>query len=323
MQPDPDSSETTSSEMARATLPFTKTIRSIPSLQNCENFIPWKGTTTSLRQVTTRPTLPLLLCNTSPPLPIVTQFASSDVPQRSDEWFALRKDKLTTSSFSTALGFWNGNRRVELWHEKVFTPETLTLDLSARAAMDWGVLNEEAAIEKYKSITGREVGFLGFATHTDASSGWLGASPDGVLGCYPDGGILEVKCPFNKGKPELALPWKAMPYYYMPQVQGQMEIMNRDWVDLFCWTPNGSSIFRVNRDRAYWELIHRILHDFWWGHVVPAREAVLLGKVEAVKAFEPQPKHRLTNLVLFKSRKLSGEVKLVCKDIAGHVEFFK
>lgn len=317
-QPDPESAETASSEMSRATLPFTKPIRSIPSILNCENFIPWKGTSTSLHRVTPRPTLPLLLCTTSPALPIVSHLNASDVPQRSDEWFALRKDKLTTSAFSTALGFWSGNRRAELWHEKVFAPETPTLDLSAKAAMDWGVLNEAAAIEKYKSITGREVAFLGFV-----GSGWLGASPDGVLGCFPDGGILEVKCPFNKGKPELGLPWKAMPYYYMPQVQGQMEIMNLEWVDLFCWTPNGSSTFRVFRDRGYWELIHRILHDFWWGHVVPAREAVLLGKVEDAKAFEPQPKHQLTNLVLFKSRKLAVEVKLFCKDIAGHVEFFK
>ncbi|KAF3334237.1 YqaJ-like viral recombinase domain-containing protein [Carex littledalei] len=309
--------------MARATLPFTKPIRSIPSIQNCENFIPWKGTSsTSLQRTTPRPSLPLLLCTTSSALPVVSHL-SSDVPQRSDEWFALRKDKLTTSSFSTALGFWSGNRRAELWHEKVFTPETPSFDLSAKAAMNWGVLNEAAAIEKYKSITGRDVAFLGFATHADVGSGWLGASPDGVLGCYPDGGILEVKCPFNKGKPELALPWKAMPYYYMPQVQGQMEVMNREWVDLFCWTPNGSSIFRVNRDRVYWELIHRILHDFWFGHVVPARQCFLLGKVDHAKAFEPQPKHAQTNLVLFKSRKLAVEAKLLCKDIVGHVEFFK
>ncbi|RLM73996.1 uncharacterized protein C2845_PM15G12360 [Panicum miliaceum] len=254
---------------------------------------------------------------------VSSQLTSSDVAQRSEEWFALRKDKLTTSTFSTALGFWAGNRRAELWNEKVFGPVDIKLADTARSAMEWGTNHESVAIEQYTSITGKFVGTLGFAVHTEANSGWLGASPDGILGCEPDGGILEVKCPFNKGKPELALPWRAMPYYYMPQVQGLMEIMDRDWVELYCWTPNGSSLFRVPRDRAYWELIHEVLRDFWWGNVMPARELVILGKDAEARSFEPQPKHRLTNLVLFRSRKLASEAKLLCMDVGGHVEFLQ
>ncbi|XP_072954633.1 uncharacterized protein [Typha angustifolia] len=293
--------------------------RFLSARQKFEGYIP-RSCTTSSSQVSSRSS-PLVLSTS--PLVVSAHLTSSDVPQRSEEWFALRKDKLTTSTFSTALGFWRGNRRSELWHQKVFASEVITFEAAAKAAMDWGVLHESAAIDQYKSITGREVSFLGFAIHTEASFGWLGASPDGVLGCYPDGGILEVKCPYNKGKPELALPWQAMPYYYMPQVQGQMEIMNLDWVDLYCWTPNGSSLFRVHRDRAYWELIHGILHDFWWGNVVPAREAFMSEKEVDARAYEPKPKHRLTDLVVFRSRKLATEAKLLCRDIGGHVEFFK
>ncbi|KAG0456565.1 hypothetical protein HPP92_024353 [Vanilla planifolia] len=208
-------------------------------------------------------------------VPITSQLTSSNVPQRSKEWFTLRKDKLTTSTFSTALGFWKGNRRSELWQHKVFNPESDCLKADAMAAMNWGVTNEPAAIEHYKSMTGQDVSFLGFAVHGEATSGWLGASPDGLVGFYPNAGILEVKCPYNKGKPELGLPWQAVPYYYMPQVQGQMEIMDREWADLYCWTPNGSSLFRVFRDRGYWELMHVMLRDFWWGNVVPARQALM------------------------------------------------
>ncbi|KAJ3671701.1 hypothetical protein LUZ60_007780 [Juncus effusus] len=306
--------------MTRPALTFTNPSKLIiPSKQTPNIFLPFKCTTTStFNRVKTRPATPILLCSIPHPIP------QSDIAQRSDEWFALRKDKLTTSSFSTALGFWQKNRRYELWHEKVFSPETLIVDPSARAAMNWGTVNESVAIEKYKSITGRDVGFLGFATHSDASSAWLGASPDGVLD--PLGGILEVKCPYNKGKPELALPWVKLPYYYLPQVQGQMEIMDREWVEVYCWTSNGSSIFKVFRDREYWELISRILREFWFGNVIPAREAVGLRKgieIPDLKRFEPEPKHELTNLVLYKSRKLASEAKLLCKDIAGHVQFFK
>ncbi|VVA13218.1 PREDICTED: exonuclease [Prunus dulcis] len=270
------------------------------------------------------PIFPLVM---RPPSSLVmaTQLSPSDAPQRSEEWFALRRDKLTTSTFSTALGFWKGNRRPELWHEKVFESEKQIVEASKRA-MEWGVLNEEVAIGKYKSITGREVDSYGFATHTEERLGWVGASPDGLLDglidCFQGGGILEVKCPYNKGKPEKGLPWSTMPFYYMPQVQGQMEIMDREWVDLYCWTPNGSTIFRVCRDRSYWNLMHGILREFWWENVIPAREALLLGKEEEAKQYIPTSTHKQTGLAIVKSLKLASEAKLLCREIAGHVEFF-
>lgn len=256
-------------------------------------------------------------------LVLSAHITASDPPQRSDEWFALRKDKLTTSTFSTALGIWKGNRRYELWYEKVFSSDLLVTEASKKGAMEWGVLNESAAIERYKSITSRDVSSLGFAIHSEERFDWIGASPDGLLGCFPGGGILEVKCPFNKGKPDTALPWSTMPFYYMPQVQGQMEIMDRDWVDLYCWTPNGSTIFRVCRDRNYWELMLGILREFWWENVVPARESLLLGNEEEAKSFKPSSTHKQTGLVIFKSIKLASEAKLLCREIAGHVEFYR
>ncbi|XP_010930050.2 uncharacterized protein [Elaeis guineensis] len=292
----------------------------LPARKNFEGYI--ARTCTAPSSQVSQPLSPMIL-STPSSLVVSAHLTSTDAPQRSEEWFALRKDKLTTSTFSTALGFWKGNRRSVLWYEKVFAPEAISLEAAAKAAMNWGVLQEPAAIEQYKSITGRDVGLLGFAIHADASYGWLGASPDGLLGCHPDGGILEVKCPYNKGKPELGLPWQAMPYYYMPQVQGQMEIMDRDWVDLYCWTPNGSSLFRVFRDRAYWELMHGVLRDFWWGSVVPAREALLMGREADAKAYEPKQKHELTGLMIGRSRKLAAEARLLCRDIGGHVEFFR
>lgn len=253
---------------------------------------------------------------------LASNLSLADVPQRSEEWFSLRKDKLTTSTFSTALGFWKGSRRLELWNEKVFASEAQILETSKNSAMAWGTLNEAAAIEQYKKITGNEVSSMGFAVHSKPSYDWLGASPDGVLGCFPEGGILEVKCPYNKGKPEAGLPWSTMPFYYMPQVQGQMEIMDCEWVDLYCWTPNGSTIFRVLRERAYWDLIHEILREFWWENVVPAREILLLGCEEQVKSYKPTSTHKKTGLAIAKSIKLASETKLLCRELAGHVEFY-
>ncbi|CAH1414898.1 unnamed protein product [Lactuca virosa] len=256
---------------------------------------------------------------------LTCQLTPSNSPspaQRSKEWFALRKDRLTTSTFSTALGLWKGKRRSELWHEKVFPLDTESnITLASKQAMEWGVVNESIAIEKYKTITGREVSSLGFATHSEDKFDWIGASPDGLLGCFPNAGILEVKCPFNKGKPESAIPWSSMPFYYMPQIQGQMEVMDRDWVDLYCWTINGSTIFRICRDQDYWNLIHGVLREFWWENVIPAREALVMGSEEEAKKYEPGSTHKLTGLVIHKSLKLAAESKLLCREIAGNVEF--
>ncbi|KAI4326384.1 hypothetical protein MLD38_031705 [Melastoma candidum] len=80
--------------------------------------------------------------------------------------------------------------------------------------------------------------------------------------------------PVQQGKPEVALPWSTMPFYYMPQVQGQMEIMDRDWADLYCWTPNESTIFLISRELGYRDLIHGMLPELRWENVVPTKEAV-------------------------------------------------
>ncbi|CAI0426097.1 unnamed protein product [Linum tenue] len=256
------------------------------------------------------------------PLALSACITQSDAPQRSEEWFALRKDKLTTSTFSTALGFWKGKRRPELWREKVFASEVEFVPAS-KNAMEWGVLNESLAIDRYRSITGREVSSLGFAVHAQEKLDWLGASPDGLLGCFPEGGILEVKCPYNKGKPEQGLPWSTMPFYYMPQVQGQLEIMDREWADLYCWMPNGSTIFRVPRDRDYWELMCGMLKEFWWENVIPAREALEAGKEKEADSYMPASTHKQTGLAISKSMKLAAQCKLQCREIAGLVEFFR
>ena len=90
---------------------------------------------------------------------------------------------------------------------------------------------------------------------------WLGASPDGLLPSdglhlHPNGGVLEIKCPYGAtGDPRQARPYGKVPWYYVPQVQGLMEVLDRDWLDFFVWTVEGSEVHRVQRDRAYWNVL--------------------------------------------------------------------
>ncbi|KAF9602099.1 hypothetical protein IFM89_024866 [Coptis chinensis] len=214
-------------------------------------------------------------------LVVKCQLTHSNAAQKSEEMFAPHRDKLTTSTFSTALGFWKGNLCNELWQEKGLP------SIGRKISVAWS-LSRWAAQEV-------------------------------------------VKCPCNKGKAELGLPWATMPFYYMPQAQGQMEkcnfcsqheILDREWVDLYCSTPNESNMFHVCREREYWELMKMILHQFWWDNILPARELVYLWEGKKMQRPICQRPHRQTGLMIAKNLKLAAEAKLLCREIAGHVEFY-
>jgi putative phage-type endonuclease len=230
--------------------------------------------------------------------------------QRTQQWLSLRERRLTASAFAKALGFFSGDR-VSLWEEKV----GLAPPFAGNQATAWGTRSEAPALHDYQALTGRSVEACMFKVkHDDPPHGWLGASPDGLIGglgvpepeprsshaTIPDvrggkegAGILEIKCPFNKGRPEEAAPPEHAIWYYIPQLQGLMDVFDREWCDLYVWTPRGGSAsFRVHRDRAYWSACFSVLADFWWAHVVPARQARDAGRSpEDVEAFRPDEMH--------------------------------
>ncbi|GAU51613.1 hypothetical protein TSUD_414450 [Trifolium subterraneum] len=168
-------------------------------------------------------------------------------------WQTLRKQKLTASTFAAAIGFWR-RRRSQLWLEKIGAIEPF----SGNLATCWGNIKEEEALERYKLITGNAVLFPEFQVYTaKPEDSWLAASPDGIIDRLvyelPPHGVLEVKCPYFSGDMSKAFPWSRIPVHYIPQAQGLMEILGRDWMDFYVWTVNGSSLFRLHRDEEYWD----------------------------------------------------------------------
>ncbi|KAH1262797.1 Protein SICKLE [Glycine max] len=193
-------------------------------------------------------------------------------------WQALRRNKLTASTFAAAIGFWH-RQRVQLWLEKIGAIEPF----SGNLATCWSNIKEEDALERYKLITGNTVRFPEFQVYdAHPEDSWLAASPDGVIDSMvhelPSCGVLEIKCPYFDGDISKAFPWFRIPILYIPQTQGLMEILGRDWMDFYVWTPNVSSLFRIYRDAEFKELIVRCdylkleigdwsetgLKDLWW-----------------------------------------------------------
>eukprot|EP00741_Cyanophora_paradoxa_P004423 tig00000802_g4293.t1 len=219
--------------------------------------------------------------------------------QRTAEWFTLRAGRLTASSFGSAIGFFDRSR-LDLWEQKV----GLGAPFESNEAMRWGEAHEAAAAAAYEQITGRPLQKVSFALYrpNDARYSWIGASPDGLVG---EEGSVEIKCPFNRGRPEEGKPYPEVPIYYMAQVQGVMEVAQRSWCDVVCWTPRGLALYRVPRDRAYWAACFALLDDFWHGHVIPGKEAYLRGGAQAAAPFRPPIEHALSPFLKEYSKALS------------------
>ncbi|KAJ8765295.1 hypothetical protein K2173_011992 [Erythroxylum novogranatense] len=233
-------------------------------------------------------------------------------------WQEQRKLKLTASTFAAAIGFWP-HRRVQLWLEKVGAIEPF----SGNLATCWSNMKEEEALERYKLLSGKSVHFPKFLQvyrKSNPEFDWLAASPDGLVVYGLDDGVLEIKCPFFSGDMSQALPWKRIPLYCIPQAQWLMEIMDKDWMHFYVWTPKGSSLFRLNRDVEYWDTLKTALSDFWWKHVLPAREeyknVTISDPLKQLKPLVPAaPRHESLYCIIIKSKAVVDSSKLLKREI--------
>lgn len=238
------------------------------------------------------------------------------------KWQHLRNNKLTASTFGLAIGFWPRGR-VRLWLEKLGAIEPF----SGNLATCWNNIREQEALERYKIITGNEVLYPKFQVYGEKNpkDNWLAASPDGAVDSHfyglPSHGVLEIKCPYFGGDVINGMPWKRVPLHYIPQAQGLMEILNRDWMDFYVWTLNGSSLFRIHRNEEYWNLLKIVLSDFWWKHVQPAKEicnrSVITNPLIELSSLRPSPKHELHRSIVYESKLVVDNSKLLIREIDG------
>ncbi|KAL1320974.1 hypothetical protein HN51_065695 [Arachis hypogaea] len=240
---------------------------------------------------------------------------------RFKNWQTLRKHKLTASTFAAAIGFWR-RQRCQLWLEKIGAIEPF----SGNIATCWNNIKEEEALERYKLISGNTVLFPELQVYgANTENDWLAASPDGVLDRklfeLSSHGVLEIKCPYLNGDMSKAFPWSRIPIRYIPQAQGLMEILGRDWMDFYVWTPNGSSLFRLHRDAEYWNVMEMALSDFWWKHVHPARELysrkVITDPLFELRSFRPARRHELCSHIISESIRIANSSKLLMREIRG------
>jgi len=148
--------------------------------------------------------------------------------QRSPEWFEMRRDKLTASSFATAMGEDHYNSKFKLIHDKLTNAPHVS-----NIHTEWGTKYEEIATLFYQLITKTNVVEFGMIPHPDFPI--FGASPDGI--CDDTGPMeytarmLEIKCPTRREFWMKRNKSKWMPHHYWMQMQGQMEVCDLDECD--------------------------------------------------------------------------------------------
>jgi len=190
--------------------------------------------------------------------------------QRSEEWFAARRGRVTGSAVGAILGLSPYMSADDVLRRMVREKFNAPSEFVGNVATEWGIANEPGAIKEYEMETGITVKPAGFYTHQE----WLGASPDGLVG---EEGLIEVKCPYSLRHEKAPVPFKplAMQMHYYAQIQIQLFITGRPWCHFYQWTPAESRNEIVAYDNHWIESNMPTLLAFYQRYIVETTHPML------------------------------------------------
>lgn len=194
----------------------------------------------------------------------------STASQRSPEWFAARKGRVTGSIAGAILGLAPYMTRDEALRSMVRSYHGAESEFTGNIATEYGTRMEPDAVASFEMETGLDVTEVGFFEYED----WLGASPDGLCS---DGHGLEVKCPFGLRKGGDFKTAKEQPHYY---AQMQIEMLCAGWtgINFYQWAPHGSALEFVEYDQEWFDENLPYLRQFY---------ALYLSELDNPKHLEP------------------------------------
>ncbi|XP_071652583.1 uncharacterized protein [Temnothorax longispinosus] len=211
------------------------------------------------------------------------QIERNTIDQRDSElWLFTRSLMLTASNFGKVCRMRLETPRASTVKDILFPPCTDT------AAMKYGRDREEDARKELAAKLKKQIKPCGL--FIDGENPFLGASPDGLI---DEDGLVEIKCPKSAENltAEEAIETSASlrnifdknnrdnmnkNHRFFYQVQGQLNITQREYCIFAVWTPKSMKIVRVNRDNAFWEtnmlpLLKRFYHDSMLPEILDSR----------------------------------------------------
>lgn len=179
--------------------------------------------------------------------------------QNSIEWYRLRLGVPSASEFHrilTPTGKLSTQAQgymIRLLAERMIGHPMEEIETSWMAR---GTELEDSAVSSYEFQNEVETSPVGFITN---DAGTVGASPDRMVGTD---GLLEIKCPAPNTHVGYLLN-KAVESDYYPQLQGQLWISERGWVDICSFHPElPPAVIRVQRDEKYIAELDKALTAF-------------------------------------------------------------
>jgi hypothetical protein len=154
-----------------------------------------------------------------------------DVAQYSDEYDRLRLGIPTSSHFHKIIT--PQGKPSKQWREYacMLIAERILqrkIDLYKSLPMERGLIVEAEAADWYEFDQDVTVQRGGFITDDNRT---IGCSPDRLVG---DEGLLEIKAPLPQTQVEYWLSGEVNERF-RPQLQGQLYVSQRSWVDIVCW----------------------------------------------------------------------------------------
>lgn len=175
--------------------------------------------------------------------------------QRSPEWFAQRKNRLTSSDVDTVLGNNKYAKPIDVLFKKCGVSKPFTGNIATRHGHKY----EDEAIAHYCRLYNKKNLSFGLLPHPTIK--WLGGSPDDIT---EDGIVIEVKCPLRRK----IIPGK-IPDHYIGQVKMNMEICDLDKAVFIEYCPATEekemelNIVEVDRDPKWFQEVLPVLEKFW------------------------------------------------------------
>ena len=179
-----------------------------------------------------------------------------DVPQYSEAYDRLKLGIPTSSNFHKIIT--PQGKPSKQWREYacLLIAERILqrkIELYRSPAMEWGLIVEAEAADWYEfdhDVTVQKVGFITDDHRT------VGCSPDRLVG---DDGLLEIKAPLPHTQVEYWLSGEVNERF-RPQLQGQLHVSQRSWVDILCWHDVlPKLVLRVEPDETFIKALDRQL----------------------------------------------------------------
>ena len=181
--------------------------------------------------------------------------------QRSDGWFAERRQRLTASDVDSVLGNNKYKSRKAVFQQKT-SPNK---ERSHSRHQLHGIHYEAEAIKKFENLYEKTVIDFGLIAHPEFN--WLGASPDGI--CLT-GEMVEVKCPTTRPILESKEYPLGCPSHYYGQVQTQLWCADLNKCYFVQYKPGDAMtnseklvVTIVKRSQEWFDKSIPILKEFW------------------------------------------------------------